>query len=148
MNQKGALKPAVYNIIKDIIGLSKENFDSVAAITAVSISSDVFHKISHWIDTDDLRTYTYYNKKNGHMQVYTTGFSIRRVFFEDKEYFKLLSTGANGSLRDVKLDEKAAKTPSVNDVFRHILNKYPSHIYRVEYCKPTDIYDYDKEYPF
>lgn len=148
MNQRGDLKPAVYNIIKDIIGLSKDDFDSVAEITSVSISSDVFHKISHWIDKDDLRTFTHYNKKNGHMQVYTTQFSIRRVFFEDKEYFKLLNTGANGGLHDIKLKEKAAKTPSVNAVFRHILNKYPSHIYRVEYCKPTDIYNYDEEFPF
>ncbi|MCT9846725.1 hypothetical protein N7563_21920, partial [Leclercia adecarboxylata ATCC 23216 = NBRC 102595] len=87
-----------------------------------------------------LQTYTYYNKKNGHTQTYTTQFSIRRVYFEDKEYFKVLSTGASGSCTSAQLEEMSGKTPSMNDMFRFIMQKYPGSVFRVEYDKA---YSYD-----
>lgn len=134
------MRASVRNTTKEILGLPKAELDANWLVLEISVSSELFHIIDKWISTENIQTYTYYNKKNGHTQRYTAKFSIRRVFFEDKEYFKVLSTGASGSVLPNQLEEMTAKTPSMNDMFRFIMQKYPGSVFSVKYSK-ADSYD-------
>lgn len=126
------MRPAVRNAAREIISLNKAALDAGYSVTELSITEGLYNTLLTWMTRDDLHTFLHVNKKTGLSQRYTVFFSIRHVNFEGKDYYKILNAGADGH-RKAERAELVERTPTINDLFRFIVQKYPNDLYRVAY---------------